>query len=208
MQIKLRDSRGRIQGSYQDGAFDINPIAGKNLTLTLDIELQQYAELLMQNKIGSIVAIEPETGEILALVSSPSYDPSLLIGRQRSENYEKLRKDPTKPLLDRTLMARYPPGSTFKCINGLIFEQEGIITEHSRYGCNHGYIVGNFRLGCHAHASPLDLANSISNSCNAYYCAALRDMLDNKKYSSIKDAFDIWKHHIISFGFGYKLCVD
>ena len=208
MHIKLRDSRGRIQGQYKDGDFDVDPIAGKNLTLTLDLDLQQYAEQLMQNKIGSIVAIEPSTGEILALVSAPSYDPSLLIGRQRSENYEKLRKDPNKPLLDRPLMARYPPGSTFKCINALIFEQEGIISENTRYNCNHGYVVGNFRLGCHAHVSPLDLPNSISNSCNAYYCAALRDMLDHKKYGNIRDAFDVWKHHVVAFGFGYRTGVD
>lgn len=208
LEIFLRDVNGRIQGKYKNGEEDIAPIGGKALTLSIDIDLQAYGEMLMQNKVGSIVAIEPSTGEILALVSSPSYDLSTLIGKQRGKNYNTLLQDPYKPLLDRPLMARYPPGSTFKVANALVFLEENIIAPESRFPCHGGYIVGSFRLGCHAHSSPLDLANSISNSCNAYYCAALRKMLDDKKYGSIKSAFDVWKKHIVSFGFGYKLGVD
>ncbi|MDR1591732.1 MAG: penicillin-binding protein 2 [Prevotellaceae bacterium] len=207
-EILLRDARGKIQGRYEDGKYDVSPEAGKNLTLSIDVNLQAYGEWLMQNKVGSIVCIEPSTGEILALVSSPTYAPSILVGRQRTENYTKLLKDPCKPLLDRPLMAHYPPGSTFKTVNALVFQQEDIITEHTYYPCAYGYTSGSFHLRCHGHASPVDLPNSISNSCNAYYCYALRAMLDSKKYSSIHEAFDAWKHAIISFGFGYRLGVD
>ena len=207
-EIWLRNSKGQITGRYMDGKEDSSPIGGKTITLSLDIDLQAYGELLMQNKVGSMVCIEPETGEILALVSSPTFDPSILVGRQRSENYTKLLNNPFKPLLDRPLMAYYPPGSTFKTVNALIFQHEGIITKNSRYPCSAGYVVGSFRVGCHLHASSLDLPNSISNSCNAYYCAALRSMLDNKKYGNIQNAFEEWKKGIVSFGFGYKLGVD
>lgn len=208
LEIFLRDVKGRIQGKYKNGSKDIAPIGGKSLTLSIDIDLQAYGELLMQNKVGSIVAIEPATGEILALVSSPTYDLSTLIGKQRGKNYSMLLGDPYKPLLDRPLMARYPPGSTFKVANALVFEQENIISTESRFPCHAGYVVGSFRLGCHNHMSPLDLPNSISNSCNAYYCAALRKMLDDGKYSSIENALNVWRHDISSFGFGRKLGVD
>ena len=207
-EIWLRNSKGQLTGHYKDGKEDIQPIGGKTLTLSLDIDLQAYGELLMQNKVGSMVCIEPETGEILALVSSPTFNPSDLVGRKRSENYQKLQQNPFKPLLDRPLMARYPPGSTFKTINALVFEQEGIINKDTRYPCSAGYVIGSFRVGCHLHSSPLDLPNSISNSCNAYYCAALRAMLDNKKYGSVQNALEKWKDNIISFGFGNKLGVD
>lgn len=208
LEIFLRDVNGRVQGKYRNGEEDVSPIGGKALTLSIDIDLQAYGEMLMQNKVGSIVAIEPSTGEILALVSSPTYDLSTLIGKQRGKNYAALLQDPYKPLLDRPLMARYPPGSTFKVANALVFLQEGIITPETRFPCHTGYIVGSFRLGCHVHSSPLDLPNSVSNSCNAYYCAALRKMLDDKKYGTIKNAFNVWKNDIVSFGFGYKLGVD
>ena len=208
LEIFLRDVNGRIRGRYKDGQEDTQPVGGKSLSLSLDIDLQAYGEELMRNKVGSIVAIEPSTGEILALVSSPSYDLSTLIGKERGENYAKLLQDPLKPLLDRPMMARYPPGSTFKTVNSLIFQQEGVISKDTRYPCNHGYTVGRFRLGCHGHASPIDLSNAISNSCNAYYCYAFRAMLDDKRYGSIYQAFDEWKKSIVSFGFGYKLGVD
>jgi penicillin-binding protein 2 len=207
-EIFLRDSKSQIRGRYKEGKDDIPPVGGKTLTLTLDIDLQAYGELLMQNKVGSIVCIEPESGEILALVSSPTFDPSALVGRQRSENYKRLLNDNFKPLLDRPLMANYPPGSTFKTVNALIFEQEGIINSNTRYPCHFGFSIGNFLLKCHGHASPLDLPNAVSNSCNAYFCYALRAMLDNKKYANIQTAFDIWKNDVVSFGFGYKLGVD
>ncbi|MDR2683841.1 MAG: penicillin-binding protein 2, partial [Prevotellaceae bacterium] len=207
-EIWLRDVNGRKVERYKNGNEDIMPISGKTLKLTLDINLQAYGELLMQNKTGSVVCIEPETGEILAMVSSPTFDPAILVGKQRSENYLKLLKDPLKPLLDRPLMARYPPGSTFKTVNALVFEHEGIINKDTRFSCHAGYVAGSFRVGCHIHSSPLDLPNSISNSCNAYYCAALRAMLDDKKYGDIHTAFNQWRKDILSFGFGEKLGVD
>lgn len=208
VEILLRDARGRIKGSYENGTQDISPTAGKNITVSLDIQLQEYGEKLLAGKKGSVVAIQPHTGEILALISSPTYDPSELVGRHRSRNYNKLLHDPQKPLLERALMARYPPGSTFKTLNALVCEQEGIITEHTHYNCHNGYTAGRFHLGCHHHKTPLDLANSISNSCNAYYCEAWRAFLENKKYKNTAEAFDIWKDYAVKFGFGYKLGVD
>jgi penicillin-binding protein 2 len=207
-EIYMREANGVIKEKYKNGGDDISPIGGKTLKLTLDIDLQAYGELLMQNKVGSIVCIEPSSGELLALVSSPTFDPSILVGRQRSENYPKLLKDPFKPLFDRPLMAFYPPGSTFKVANALIFEHEQIIDKNTRYPCHAGYVIGSFRVGCHLHSSPLDLPNSISNSCNAYFCAGLRALLDNKKYGNIQNAFNAWKKDIVSFGFGYRLGVD
>jgi penicillin-binding protein 2 len=207
-EILLRDAHGRIQGKYEDGIHDVPSVAGKNLTLSIDIDLQAYGEMLMQNKVGSIAAIDPSTGEILALVSSPTYDPSYLVGRERSKNYKELENNPLKPLFDRPMMARYPPGSTFKTVNAVIFEQEGIVDRGTRYGCSMGYHVGRFTVGCHAHYSPLNLVQSIQHSCNAYYCAGFRAMLDHPKYGKVGDAFEIWKNHIVSLGFGYKLGAD
>ncbi|HQJ91091.1 MAG TPA: penicillin-binding transpeptidase domain-containing protein, partial [Paludibacteraceae bacterium] len=178
------------------------------LTLSIDIDLQAYGEKLMQNKIGSIAAIDPSTGEILALISSPTYDPSLLVGRQRTKNFAKLVNDPLKPLFDRPMMACYPPGSTFKTANALIFQQEDIINRSTTYGCSNGYHAGSFTVGCHSHFSPLNLVQSIQHSCNAYYCSGFRAMLDNKKYPKVADAFEVWKNHIVSLGFGYKLGTD
>ncbi len=208
VEVFLRDAHGRIQGKLDDGAHDIQSKAGQNLTLSIDIDLQIYGERLMENKVGSIVAIDPKTGEILAQVSSPTYDPAILSGRKRSENYERLLKNPLKPLLDRPVMAYYPPGSTFKVANALIFEQEGIITPNTYLSCHLGYHVGRFSVGCHAHYSPLNLVQSVQHSCNAYYCASFRTMMDHKKYKNISDAFETWKNHIVSLGFGYKLGAD
>jgi penicillin-binding protein 2 len=208
LEIFLRDAHGRVKGRLNNGLDDISSKPGLDLTLSIDIDLQGYGEELMRNKVGSIVAIDPATGEILALVSSPTYDPSLLVGRKRSENYNKLLKDPYKPLFDRPMMACYPPGSTFKTANALIFEQEKIITSATAYSCQMGYHVGNFKVGCHAHYSPLNLRQSVQHSCNAYYCAGFRAMMDNKKYANISEAFETWKNHIVSLGFGYKLGAD
>ena len=208
VEVFLRDAHGRIQGKLDDGAHDVQSKAGQNLTLSIDIDLQMYGERLMENKVGSIVAIDPKTGEILAQVSSPTYDPAILSGRKRSENYEKLLKNPLKPLLDRPVMAYYPPGSTFKIANALIFEQEGIISANTYQSCHLGYHVGRFSVGCHAHYSPLNLVQSVQHSCNAYYCASFRTMMDHKKYKNISDAFETWKNHIVSLGFGYKLGAD
>ncbi len=208
VEVLLRDAHGRVQGKYEDGIHDIPSKPGKNLMLSIDIDLQAYGEALMQNKVGSIAAIDPSTGEILALVSSPTYEPSQLVGRQRSDNYKKLETDQLKPLFDRPVMAYYPPGSTFKLANALILQQEKIVTQSTYYGCSNGYHVGSFKVGCHAHTSPLNLVQSVQHSCNAYYCAGFRAMLDAPKYKKVSDAFEVWKNHVVSLGFGYKLGAD
>jgi penicillin-binding protein 2 len=208
-EILLRDAYGRIKGKYKNGIFDQAPKAGRNLTLTIDTELQQYGEMLMQGKLGSIVAIEPSTGEVLAMISAPSYNPSELNGRQRGKNYGRLEQNPDKPLFDRPLMAAYPPGSTFKTTQALLMQQEGIISTNTFFPCARGFAYGSHKLGCHPHPSPLDLVHSIQNSCNSYYCYSLRNMLENrKKYPDIQSAFDIWKEHMVKMGFGYKLGID
>lgn len=209
VEILMRDANGRIQGRYQDGAQDVEPVSGRNLRLSLDLELQQYAESLMVNKIGAVVAIEPSTGEILALVSSPTYDPRTLVGRQRGEGYDALTKNPLKPLYDRSIMACYPPGSTFKPTQGLILLQEGIINLQTAYSCNHGFVSGGLRVGCHAHGSPLPLKPALQTSCNAFFCWGLKGMIDKRsKYGTSAEAFEIWKKHLVSMGYGYKLGVD
>lgn len=202
------DVLGRNKGSFRDGEFDTLAVSGSNLTLSVDIDLQMYGEKLMEGKTGSIVAIKPQTGEVLAMISAPGYDPSLLVGRARSVNFPLLSNDPTKPLFNRAIQAWYPPGSTFKTINALIGLQEGVITSETRYPCSMGYTVGRFHLGCHSHASPLDLRQSIQHSCNGYYCYVLRAILDNRKYESVCQSLDAWKDYLVKFGLGYRLGVD
>ncbi len=209
VEILLRDSRGRIKGRYQDGKFDSAPIPGKNLVLSLDVELQALGERLMKGKKGGIVAIEPATGEILCMVSSPTYDPRTMVGRQRGANNNRLSRSPHKPLLNRAIMGQYPPGSTFKTTQALTFLQEGIITPSTPYPCNGGFHFKGFKLGCHAHPSPLPLIPSLATSCNGYYCWGLYHMFSNRqKYASVQDAMTRWKDYMVSMGFGYRLGVD
>lgn len=210
VEILIRDAYGKIKGKYDNGNQDIAPISGKDLKLSLDIKLQEYGEQLMKNKVGAIVAIEPSTGEILALVSSPSYDPTLLIGRARGKNYKRLFNDTRrKPLFDRAIMAAYPPGSTFKPTQALILRQEGIVSLSTMYPCYHGFICGRLKVGCHGHASPISLKPALQTSCNAYFCWGFKHMLDrHSKYGTTANAFEIWKKHLVSMGYGYKLGVD
>lgn len=209
VEILIRDANGRIQGKYENGAHDIAPISGRDLTLSIDVRLQQYAESLMVGKHGAIVAIEPQTGEILCMVSAPGYDPSLLVGRERGKNYKALANDPEHPLYDRALMSSYPPGSTFKPTQGLIFLQENIITPGTAYPCHRGYINGGLRVGCHGHGSPLALKPALQTSCNAYFCWGFKNMIDRRsKYGSSANAFEVWKKHLVSMGYGYRLGVD
>lgn len=209
VEILLRDAHGRIQGHYMDGKYDHPSVPGKNLTLSLDIDLQILGEQLMKNKIGSIVAIEPETGEILCLVSSPNYDPHLMIGRQRGKNHMVLQSDKRKPLLNRAITGTYPPGSTFKTAQGLTFLQEGIVTAQGpSFPCSHGFHYGRLTVGCHAHGSPLPLIPSIATSCNSYFCWGLFRMFGDRKYGSSQKAITVWKDHMVSQGFGYKLGID
>lgn len=208
VEILLRDARGRIQGKYMDGAYDIEPVPGKNLTLGLDIELQKLGEQLMQGKMGSIVAIDPSSGEILCFVSSPTYDPALMVGRNRGSNHQKLEEDPTKPLFNRAIMAAYPPGSTFKPAQGLIFLQEGITTPETTFPCYSGFVIPGMRLGCHSHPSPINFQNALSTSCNSYFCWGLWRMFESKKYRNMEEAVTVWKDYMVAMGFGYKLGVD
>lgn len=206
--VYLVDVHNRIKGTYANRRLDRKAEVGSNIISTIDIDLQAYGEKLMKNKIGSIVAIEPSTGEILALVSAPTYNPELLVGRVRTKNYVDLMSDTLKPLFNRALMAQYPPGSTFKVVNALIGMQEKVVFPYTKYSCEGAYYSGRFRLGCHIHKSPLDLIQSIQISCNTYYCNVFRSILDNKKYPSIRESFDQWREYILSFGFGNYLNSD
>ncbi|MBP1540887.1 MAG: penicillin-binding protein 2 [Prevotella sp.] len=210
MQILLRDAHGRVQGRYQNGRFDRRPVAGKNLTLGIDANLQALGERLMEGKIGSIVAIEPSTGEVLCMVSSPSYDPRMMVGRQRSKSHRLLSRNAWKPLLNRSIMGQYPPGSTFKTTQGLTFMTEGIIhPTHTAYPCAHGFNFRGLHVGCHGHASPLPLVPALSTSCNGYFCWGLYYMIGAKsKYGSVQKAMNIWRDYMVSMGFGYKLGID
>ena len=166
-------------------------------------------ERLMENKIGSIVAIEPATGEILCMVSAPSYDPSLLTGRLRGKNHKELSKDKRKPLMNRAVMGTYPPGSTFKTSQALTFLEEGIITPETSFPCSGGFLLNGFRLGCHAHSSPTPLKPAIATSCNAYFCWGLHRMFGSNKYKDgTKEAMNVWRDYMVSMGFGYRLGVD
>ena len=211
MQILLRDAHGRVQGRYMNGKFDKRPVAGKNLTLGLDADLQTLGERLMEGKIGSIVAIEPTTGEILCMVSSPSYDPRMMVGRQRSKNHHMLSQNVWKPLLNRSIMGQYPPGSTFKTTQGLTFMTEGILhPTHTAYPCGHGFNFKGLHVGCHGHASPLPLIPALSTSCNGYFCLGLYHMINThiSKYGSVQNAMNKWRDYMVSMGFGYRLGVD
>lgn len=208
VEVLLRDAHGRIQGNYMNGLYDKKPVAGKNLTLGLDIELQVLGEKLLTNKIGSIVAIEPETGEILCMVSSPSFDPRLMIGRQRGKNHTLLQRDMMKPLLNRSLMGVYPPGSTYKTAQALTFLQEEVIQPSTTYPCSHGFNYGRLHVGCHAHGAPLPLVPAIATSCNSYFCWGLFRMFGDRKYGSPQKAITVWKDHMVSMGFGYRLGTD
>ncbi|MDR0961110.1 MAG: penicillin-binding protein 2 [Mediterranea sp.] len=208
VEVLLRDARGRIQGHYKNGELDRPSVPGKNLKLGLDIDLQALGERLMQNKIGAIVAIEPQTGEILCMVSAPTFDPHLMIGRQRGKNHIMLQQDKQKPLLNRAIMGVYPPGSTFKTAQALTFLQEDVINSSTQFSCSHGFVYGGLRVGCHSHASPLPLVPAIATSCNAYFCWGLYRMFGERKYGSPQNAITVWKDHMVSQGFGYKLDTD
>lgn len=209
VEVLLRDARGRIQGHYKNGAFDRKPVPGKDITLSIDMKLQQLGEKLMQGKMGSIVAIEPSTGEILCMVSAPSYDPRYMEGKNRGKGMVALGKDPMKPMINRAIAGTYPPGSTFKISQGLTFMQEGIITTSTAYPCSRGFRFGSMKVGCHGHGAPLPIVPAIATSCNGYFCWGLYHMLSAKgKYGTIQNAMTTWKDYMVSMGFGYKLGVD
>ena len=209
VQILLRDAHGRVQGNYQNGKFDRRPVAGKNLTLGIDIKLQELGERLLEGKIGSIVAIEPSTGEVLCMVSSPTYDPRIMVGRQRGKNHLALSRDVWKPLLNRAIMGQYPPGSTFKTTQGLTYMTEGIIDEHTLYPCARGFNYRGLHVGCHPHGAPTNLVQALCTSCNSYFCWGLFHMIGNRRrYRNVQEAMNTWRDYMVSMGFGYKLGVD
>ncbi len=218
-EVKLRGQKGvkylqkdkfnRIIGSYNNGIYDSSYVPAKNIKLTLDIELQKYGDSLLKNKFGSIIAIEPKTGEILSIVNSPGYDPSILVGRDRSDNYRKLYLDSIgKPLFERGLQGQYPPGSTFKIINALIGLQENVIDEKTLFSCNGGHFYAkNSFMKCHTNeATSTDLNKAIYTSCNTYFAKTYRGIIENYETSSI--GLDKWKNYVNSFGFGDFLGYD
>lgn len=209
MRIMLRDVHGRMQGHYQNGKYDKAPVPGKDVTLSIDLDLQALAERLLEGKLGAIVAIEPSTGQILCMASSPTYDPRLTVGRNRGKYHQQLSRDPMRPLLNRAIMGTYPPGSTFKITQALMGLQEGSITPEIAFPCHHGFNYKGLHLGCHGHASPINLVPAIGTSCNAYFCWNLYRMFSNKrKYGSVQNAMNCWKDHMVDMGFGYKLGID
>ncbi|MCM1150817.1 MAG: penicillin-binding transpeptidase domain-containing protein [Alistipes sp.] len=208
VKIQEIDTYGEIKGSYLEGRYDSLPDPGRYIISTIDTRLQLLGEELMHGKVGAAVAIDPATGEILMMVSSPSYDPDELVGRERGNNYMRMLRNKRRPLFNRAVKAKYPPGSTFKVVQGLIGLQEGVLRPSDLHECHMGYQVGRQRMACHAHASPIDLRFAVATSCNAYFCYVFRDILDNSRYGGVREGFDVWKKYVDSFGFGRKLGSD
>ncbi|HOP12666.1 penicillin-binding protein 2 [Lentimicrobium sp.] len=206
IKIRMVDVHNREVGSFQNGLYDTLAVMGNDLYLTIDAELQQYGEQLMQGKMGSVVAIEPSSGEILAFLSSPTYDPNLLVGRVRGKNFSELSKDPVKPLLNRAMMGQYPPGSTFKMVNDLVGLQEGVLDTHTHYTCQG---PGSSPIRCtHNHQSPLDVYVAIQQSCNPFHWQVYRSILNNPRRKNVKENYTAWRNHVMSMGFGHKLGTD
>jgi len=206
--VFLKDVHNQTIESYQGGRLDETVEVGKNLTSTLDMDLQEYGEKLMSPYSGSIVALEPSTGEVLALVSAPSFSPELLVGRNLGVEFGKLAADTLNPLFNRALMAQYPPGSTFKPMMALIGLQEKVVTTKTEHHCYYGFYVGNIHTACHLHETPLNLIEAIQNSCNTYFIQVLKSILQDVKYRSTADAYDNWRNHLISMGLTQPLGIE
>jgi len=210
VQYLIKDNKNRLVGSYEKGEFDTAAIAGRGLRTYIDIELQQLAEKLMTNKVGSVVALDPKTGGILAMASGPNFNPNELTGPDRNKNYTRLVLDVKAPLLNRAIKGQYPPGSTFKPIDALIALEEGVITPQSGISCNGGYYACSKRVGCletwTGHAANLRLA--IAHSCNSFFCNTFRLIVDNRKYGDVKVGYEKWKNYMNSFGLGTRLGLD
>lgn len=208
MKSVMVDVHGREVGVFDDGKHDERPEKGNDILISIDAELQEFAELLMQNKIGSVVAIEPSSGEILAFVSAPSYDPNLLSGGILPLNYKKLKNDSLLPLFNRPLMAMYPPGSVFKLVNALVALEEGIINPGTTYGCAMGFLRNGGRPGCHSHPSPTNVSTAIQHSCNAFFASIYIDMLNHPKYKDVYAGYETWRRYMTFFGAGRRTGVD
>jgi len=206
-EVYVRGSNNKIQDHYKQGSLDKEAVAGKDIITCIDAELQNYGQRLMQNKVGALVAIEPSTGEILALVSSPCIGVDCL--EDFSGHYQEISENKYRPMFNRAVASSYPPGSVFKLVNCLIGLQEGVLTPATRYPCHKGYqYAANKKLGCHEHRSPLNMEESIMMSCNGYYCYVLKSILDNPKYDGVHESFEVWRDYVTSFGFGEKLESD
>ena len=206
LKVMMVDVHNREMGSFMDGELDKEPVAGKDIYLGLDAELQAYGEQLMVGKIGSIVAVEPSTGQILAFVTSPTYDPNLLVGRERGQHFKELQADPMKPLINRAISGTYPPGSTFKTVVGLIAMQSGSITPATCFHCSG---QGSMPIKCtHSHGSSPDFANAIMNSCNPYFYESFKATINNPKFGNIKDGYQYWKDMTYKMGLGRKFDTD
>ena len=206
LKVMMVDVHNRIMGSYGDGKLDREPVAGKDIYLGMDADLQAYGEQLMVGKIGSIVAVEPSTGQILAFVTSPSYDPNLLVGRNRGKHYKELQEDPMKPLINRAISGTYPPGSTFKTVVGLIAMQSGSITPATCFHCSG---QASLPIKCtHSHGSSPDFANAIMNSCNPYFYESFKATINNPKFGNIKNGYQYWKDMTYQMGLGHKFNTD
>ena len=207
--LQIVDNLNRPKGVFKNGEEDQMPISGKDLVTGLDAELQKYGEELMKNKMGSVVAIDPRTGEILAYISAPTFDPNILTGRYFGNNYRVLNGDKYKPLFNRPIMATYPPGSTFKLAGSLIAFQTGTKMPEDGYSCHHGFRIGRHTINCHSHAYIKNGQEAISHSCNAYYCQVFKDLVSNDSaYGSVENAYKVWWDFMSSFGFGHKLGID
>lgn len=206
--IFLKDVHNQTVESYQGGRLDVPVEVGNNLTTTLDANLQEYGEKLMTPYVGSIVALEPSTGEVLALVSAPNYSPELLVGRNLGTQFGLLAADTLNPLFNRALMAQYPPGSTFKTIMGLIGLQEKVISTSTEHNCTYGFYVGNIHTACHLHNTPLNLIEAVQNSCNTYFINVLKSILTDVKFNNTATAYDNWRNHLLSMGFTAPLGIE
>lgn len=204
--IYLRDASNRIQSSYRNGEFDKPAVPGQDVVSTIDAELQNYGEVLMRNKVGSVIAIEPSTGEILSMISSPGIDVSVL--GEINKYYKEIAADPFTPMFNRAVMSPQPPGSVFKLVNGLIGLQEGVVSTDTEFPCRDGFHARGISVGCHSHKSPVDFTEAIMVSCNSYFCYLFRDLLENPVYGSESAAMDRWAEYVRSFGFGTRLGSD
>ncbi len=208
VKVETTDTHGAVKGSYMDGAFDTLPVNGRRLISTIDARLQAFAEELMEGKIGAVVAIEPSSGEILVMASSPTYDPDELVGRQRGNHYMTLQENVRQPLFNRAVKSKYPPGSTFKLVQGLIGMQEGVLHSSDLHPCHEGFVVGKRKVKCHSHRSPVDLRDAVATSCNAYFCYVFKDIITNPKYGGVRRGLEVWREYVESFGFGRTLDSD
>lgn len=207
VKFQIKDNFNRIQGPYENGAFDTAAVAGSNLHLSLDIELQKEGEKLMQNKVGAIVAIDPKTGGVIAMVSSPTYNPNLLTGAERRKHFSQLYTDPRLPLLNRTVSTSYPPGSTFKTLQALLALHEGVITPQTTFSCSGAFYGCGKPMRC-LDPGTFNLTTGITHSCNTYFANVMQRVINNPVFPNIDSSLRSWDRYMYGFGLGHKLGVD